>query len=95
MACVIFIGEWDLRLADRLDINGYATGAVQVFHNGAWGAVCSNTFDASAAQVACRQMGFIGGRMLPLAIDRRFILDSSDLEVLSASCLVHAAASAD
>lgn len=60
--------DGDLRIVDRVDLNGYATGALQVFLNGGWGAVCSNTFDPIDAGVACRQMGFIGGVSLPLAI---------------------------
>ena len=88
-------GDGDLRLADRLDINGYATGAVQVFHDGAWGAVCSNTFDTLAADVACRQMGFISGTLLPLAIDTRFTVDTSELEVLSQTWLAYAVTPAD
>lgn len=49
-------------------MNGFATGAVQVFHNGAFGAVCNEGFDAAAADVACRQLGFVGGTNIPLAI---------------------------
>eukprot|EP00892_Ulva_mutabilis_P007276 jgi/Ulvmu1/4920/UM202_0005.1 len=73
--------EGDLRLAGRLDINGYATGALQVFHDGAFGAVCGNTFDEVDAEVACRQLGFSGGVHLPLAVDRRFP-DSNRRETL-------------
>eukprot|EP00892_Ulva_mutabilis_P005578 jgi/Ulvmu1/3392/UM016_0008.1 len=60
--------EGDLRLVSRVDINGFATGALQVFHNGAFGAVCDNQFGPAEADVACRQLGFIGGADLPLAI---------------------------
>eukprot|EP00892_Ulva_mutabilis_P008281 jgi/Ulvmu1/5825/UM025_0082.1 len=60
--------EGDLRLVARVDINGYATGALQVFLDGAFGAVCANEFDPADANVAFRQMGFIGGTTLPLAL---------------------------
>eukprot|EP00892_Ulva_mutabilis_P005581 jgi/Ulvmu1/3395/UM016_0011.1 len=60
--------EGDLRLVSRVDINGFATGSLQVFHNGAFGAVCENQFGATEADVACRQLGFVGGTSLPLAI---------------------------
>eukprot|EP00892_Ulva_mutabilis_P008500 jgi/Ulvmu1/6021/UM260_0005.1 len=63
--------EGDLRLVSRLDINGFATGALEILHNGAFGAVCSARFDSSDAVVACRQMGFVGGTALPRAINER------------------------
>ena len=50
-----------------MDINGYATGAVQVFQDGAFGAVCKTGFDEVAANVACRQLGFMSGTLIPLA----------------------------
>lgn len=62
MACFTVGGG--LRLVDRIDVNGYATGSLQVFLNGAWGAVCSNEFNRIAADVACRQLGFSGGTFL-------------------------------
>eukprot|EP00892_Ulva_mutabilis_P012292 jgi/Ulvmu1/9435/UM051_0063.1 len=60
--------EGDLRLAGRVDINGYATGALHVFLDGAFGAVCVNEFGPADADVACRQMGFVGGTAVPLAL---------------------------
>ena len=45
----------------RVDVNGFATGAVQVFCEGAWGAVCTTNFDDTDAAVACRQLGFSAG----------------------------------
>ena len=45
----------------RVDVNGFATGALQVFIEGAWGAVCSSNFDNVDAAVACRQLGFSAG----------------------------------
>ena len=60
--------EGGLRLVDRIDVNSYATGSLQVFLNGAWGAVCSNEFNRIAADVACRQLGFSGGTFVPAAI---------------------------
>jgi len=62
--------EGDLRLVGRVDVNGFVTGALQVFLNGAYGAVCSKGFDAVDADVACRQMGFIGGKPIDTAVDR-------------------------
>ena len=62
--------EGDLRIVNRVDVNGFVTGALQVFLNGAFGAVCSKAFDAVDADVACRQMGFVGGTSIDTAIDR-------------------------
>lgn len=72
-------GEGDLRIVDRVEVNGYVTGALQVFIGGAYGAVCTVAFDPVDADVACRQMGFIGGTSIPTAIDRT----GSDLEQFS------------
>eukprot|EP00892_Ulva_mutabilis_P011614 jgi/Ulvmu1/8825/UM049_0005.1 len=58
--------EGAARLVSRVDVNGYATGALQVFCEGAWGAVCSAGFDDVDAAVACRQLGFIGGVRQPV-----------------------------
>lgn len=49
----------------RLDVNGYTTGTLQVFLNGAWGAVCNSNFDTADATVGCRQLGFKSGVIPP------------------------------
>ena len=64
--------EGDLRIVDRLERNGFVSGALQVFVDGAFGAVCTSSFDPVDADVACRQLGFLGGTALPLAVDRRY-----------------------
>lgn len=63
--------EGDLRIVDRMEGNGYVSGALQVFIGGAFGAVCASSFDPVDADVACKQLGFLGGTALPLAVDRR------------------------
>ena len=67
--CLCYAGDGDLRLVGRVDINGFATGALQVFIEGAFGAVCNTAFGPVDAGVACRQMGFAGGTALPLVLD--------------------------
>eukprot|EP00892_Ulva_mutabilis_P004523 jgi/Ulvmu1/2442/UM135_0002.1 len=57
--------EGAARLVSRVDVNGYATGALQVFCEGAWGAVCNSNFDNRDALVACRQLGFSSGLIQP------------------------------
>ena len=54
-----------MRLVSRVDVNGFATGALQVFFEGAWGAVCTTNFDQTDATVACRQLGFPAGLIQP------------------------------
>ena len=59
--------EGDLRLLDQVEVNGYVTGALQVFRDGDFGTVCTAGFRDAEAQVACRQLGFIGGGFLQFA----------------------------
>lgn len=73
---VIDSQEGDLRLAGRVDINGFATGALQVFIDGAFGGVCVSNFGTRDADVACRQMGFAGGTYVPHAVDAERVAES-------------------
>lgn len=62
------VEEGDVRLVDRVDVNGFVTGALQVYCDGAWGAVCTSNFNDPDATVACRQLGFPTGMLLPQAL---------------------------
>ena len=43
--------------------SGPHAGRVEVFHNGAWGTVCSFSLDLQEATVVCHQLGY--GRAVP------------------------------
>lgn len=64
--------EGDVRLVRRVEVNNFVTGSLQVFCDGAWGAVCTSNFDDLDARVACRQLGFVSG--LFNEVRRRFDL---------------------
>ena len=71
--------EGDLRLVGRVDVNGFATGALQLYHDGGFAAVCATDFGTPDAAVACRQLGFASGvaiRPLPASISE---VDAIDL----------------
>lgn len=53
--------EGDVRLVSEENVGGATTGVLQVFCDGAWGAVCNANFGNSDAVVACRQLGFAAG----------------------------------
>lgn len=55
------------------------TGSLQVFRAGAFGTVCAAGFRDKDAQVACRQLGFLGGGFLPFALSA---FSDEELEVL-------------
>lgn len=37
------------------------TGSLEIYLNGTWGTFCSNQFDSTTANVACRQLGYLEG----------------------------------
>ena len=78
----LWCADGDLRIVDRVERNGFVTGAVQVFIDGAFGAVCTSSFDPVDADVACRQLGFLGGTALPLAVDRRLGVTAPPVRLL-------------
>eukprot|EP00892_Ulva_mutabilis_P011624 jgi/Ulvmu1/8834/UM049_0014.1 len=57
--------EGELRLVDEERTGGWATGRPEVLLNGTWGQVCSDQFGAPDAAVACRQLGYTAGTIVP------------------------------
>lgn len=83
-----------MRLVGRVDLNGFATGALQLAHDGAFGAVCAKEFDAADAAVACRQLGFSGGipvRPLPLGLSADDISDLQRVRCAAPRCALRCA----
>ena len=79
-----------MRLVSIVEVNGYVTGALQVFCDGQWGAVCCANFNSSDALVACRQLGFTtgvatgdGGRP---RFERRFAASDDPVRCLGFGC---------
>ncbi|CAC5424588.1 unnamed protein product [Mytilus coruscus] len=54
--------EGDLRI-----IKGYAEnqGRLEIKYKGEWGTVCDNQFENADVEVACRQLGYCSGQMIP------------------------------
>ena len=52
----IIVADGEINLA-----NGptYNAGRIEIYHNTVWGTICDNDFDEVAADVACKQLGFL------------------------------------
>ena len=73
-----FIEDGIIRLAGGDDV---LRGRVEIYHDGAWGAVCDTNWDIQDATTVCRQLGFLeaseakkgsfyGATELPIVMDR-------------------------
>ena len=49
-----------LRLVNTTSTQLQTSGHLEIFMNGQWGTVCSDSFGSTEATVACRQLGFTG-----------------------------------
>ena len=71
--------EGDLRLVDEAPIANWMTGLLQVFFEGSWSQVCDGFFDVADTNVACRQLGFGAGTVVPQ------FLSAADLATLQST----------
>ncbi|XP_071141936.1 neurotrypsin-like [Mytilus edulis] len=54
--------EGGLRITDGVTEN---QGRLETYYKGEWGTVCDNQFQNVDAEVACRQLGYCSGQMIP------------------------------
>ncbi|CAG2228186.1 unnamed protein product [Mytilus edulis] len=54
--------EGDLRILSTSQTN---IGRLEIYNEGEWGTVCDNQFENVDAEVACRQLGYCSGMMIP------------------------------
>ena len=49
-----------------VDGNVASEGRVELYHNGSWGTICGDNWDARDAHVVCQSLGYVGARDAPL-----------------------------
>eukprot|EP00892_Ulva_mutabilis_P007854 jgi/Ulvmu1/5440/UM223_0001.1 len=64
-----FAEEGDVRLVEQSTFANWQLGRLEIFFEGSWGQVCARTFTAADARVACSQLGFATGTVLPARVD--------------------------
>eukprot|EP00892_Ulva_mutabilis_P011625 jgi/Ulvmu1/8835/UM049_0015.1 len=62
--------DGELRLFNRTVTGSWVTGMLQVFLDGSWTQVCRGRFGGNDTAVACRQLGYGGGTVVPMAFER-------------------------
>ncbi|XP_076088214.1 scavenger receptor cysteine-rich domain-containing protein DMBT1-like [Mytilus galloprovincialis] len=62
LSCPLEEDEGRLRLISSLTAN---KGRLEINYKGEWGTICHNHFDNVDAAVACRQLGYCSGQMIP------------------------------
>lgn len=67
-ALITVAGEGDLRLVDGGEISNWAFGNLQLFFEGSWSQVCKTSFGPRDADVACRQLGYGAGTVVPQSL---------------------------
>lgn len=83
----------DLRLIEPKQPGSYRNpkGRLEIYLNGTWGTFCANQFDSTAADIACRQMGYLEGFIVSNATDNHdfqipLATNSTPIHVGSTSC---------
>lgn len=58
--CTHTVPYGSLRLVQDLDVDAdFTHGRLEIFQDGQWGTVCSDSFSHVAADISCRQLGFL------------------------------------
>ena len=53
--------DGDLRLVDNVNNHiNVSSGRLEVYVDGVWGTVCNIAFDILDANIACRELGYLG-----------------------------------
>lgn len=72
--CAHTVPYGSLRLvqdAEAMDVN-VSNGRLEIFQNGVWGTVCSDTFSLMTANISCQQLGFLRALRFQDSVDVGF-----------------------
>ena len=85
--CVHTVPYGSLRLAQGTAVSQhYSEGRLEIFLNGKWGTVCSNTFNQVAADVSCIQLGYIKALAYGNSVENGFGMGSGPISLTGVQC---------